>query len=462
MTRRRAPAAAALLALLLALPPLPAGAKGTRVTRGEARALAAQLLRDGRPAAAHQVAMALWTADRKDIEALLLLSQAALQMGQAGTARDAAAAAWTLARPGRQKFASAIAAAQALAAEKRFGRAQAWLRRAANHAPSDEMAAVVARDYAMMRQANPLSVSLGFNLTPSSNINNGSRHATTTFEGSDLVWSLLPEGRALSGVEVSAEAQLKYRLGAGQRGATHLELSAYAREVVLSHRAKQLLAEDPFGPAGAGDFAYAQVTLGVTHTHAAANGRDPWWIGASLTRSTYGRAPLSTTGSLRLGRQWTLQGGNQALLGLTVDRTHYDASGERATAGELTGRWSHPFANGDKLSLGVSLSGTQSTRATRENTGIGLSLGWNLGEVRPGIDLHLSYAVEYTRYPVAAAIRDARIDLRQTLRADVGFQDIALYGFEPVVSVEAGRNRSNVDLFDTGGLRLGLSLRSQF
>lgn len=462
MTRWRVPGPAALLALVLALSTLPAGAEGTRLTRDEARGFAAALLRDGQPAAAREVALALWKSDRSDIEALLLLSQASLQSGQPGTALDAATAAWKLSRSGQQKFASAIAAAQSLAAEERYTRAQVWLRRAANHAPPGPLAEVVARDYAMMRQANPMSVSLGFNVTPSSNVNNGSRHATTTFEGSDLVWSLLPEGRALSGVEISAEAELKYRLGAGERGATHLEVSAYVREVVLSASAKDLLAEDPLGPAGAGDFAYAQATLGLTHNHVAANGRDPWWIGVSVTRSAYGGDPLSTTGSLRMGRQWALPGGDQAMLGLTLDRTFYDASGERATSGELTGRWGHALANGDRLTFGLTLSATESTRATRENTGAGISLGWDLGEIRPGVDLNLTYALEYTRYPVAAAIRDARIDLRHTLRADVGLQDMAVYGFEPVLSVEAGRNISNVDLFDGGGLRLGLGLRSQF
>lgn len=42
------------------------------------------------------------------------------------------------------------------------------------------------------------------------------------------------------------------------------------------------------------------------------------------------------------------------------------------------------------------------------------------------------------------------------------FPELAFYGFEPVVNLEARRNRSNPDLFDRDYQSIGFDLRSSF
>lgn len=117
----------------------PACAQDARLTREEGRNFAVQLLRSNQPATAKAIAESLLSADPQDPIALTLLSQAERNLGNFAPARQAGQAAWAYATFDEERFAAATVTAQALASDGKFTRAQFWLRRAGNFAPSDAM-----------------------------------------------------------------------------------------------------------------------------------------------------------------------------------------------------------------------------------------------------------------------------------------------------------------------------------
>lgn len=448
----------ALLALAVWLvAAAPCAQADTRLSPDEARKLAGQLLQTGRVVEARDLAMGLLQADRKDVAALIIVSQAERVMGRPDVARNAGAAAWTFATTPAQHYAAAVVTAQALASSKDYTRSQLWLRRAAQHAPNEVAGQMVARDYGRLRQVNPLTLSFGAKISPSSNVNNGSANRTTTFEGIPFVFTLSPEARALSGVEASITAGLKYRLSASDRSATHLTFELYSRQIAFSAKSK---ADAP--DARPGDYAYVQASLGLVHSWQPASKNGAWTAGVTYGRSLYGGKSYTQSGQIYLTRAWDL--GDKARLSLTAgaESTEYLASDRHSDSLNFKAVWAKTLPKGSGISLSLGLGDTHASRVTGTFTETSLGAKYTLGEVLKGLDLTMIYQVEQQHYPVAGLISGARNDLRHALTAEFGLKKAALYGFEPVLSVEASRNLSNVDLYDSMAVKLGVNLRSSF
>ncbi|TAG15132.1 MAG: hypothetical protein EAZ40_13855, partial [Rhodobacterales bacterium] len=110
--------------------------------------------------------------------------------------------------------------------------AQWWLRRAFQHAKTEEERAALRLAYQRSEDANPLTLSFGFNVAPSSNINNGTNQADFWLGDIQLIFG--PGSRALSGTEVSGYIDMAYRLSGGPRHDTNLNLWLYGRSYRLS------------------------------------------------------------------------------------------------------------------------------------------------------------------------------------------------------------------------------------
>jgi len=429
----------------------------TRLSTEEARNLAGVLLQAGRLPEARDLALGLLRADRKDVAALIIVSQAERVMGRPDVARDAGAAAWAFATTPAQHYAAAIVTAQALATSKNYSRSQLWMRRAAQHAPSDAAGQLVARDYGRLRQINPLTLSFGTKISPSSNVNNGSANRTTTFEGLPFVFTLSPEARALSGVEASINAGLKYRLSASERSTTHLTFELYSRQIAFSAKSK---ADAP--DAKPGDYAFAQASLGLVHSWQPKSTKGGWTAGLTYGRSVYGGDPYSESGQLYLTRGWEL--GEKARFSLTAgaEATRYLSTNRHSNSLNLKAVWAKNLPDGKDISVTLGLGDTKASRTTGEFTEVSLGAKYNLGEILRGLDLTMSYQIELQHYPVAGLVAGARNDVRHALSAEVGLKRATFYGFEPVLSVEASRNVSNVDFYDSMAVKLGVNLRSSF
>lgn len=449
---------AALLALALwfaGAPPI-ANAE-TRLSPEEARALAGQLLQSGRLPEARDLAMGLLQADRRDVAALIIVAQAERVLGRPDVARDAGAAAWAFATTPAQHYAAAVVTAQALAASKDYTRSQFWLRRAAQHAPNEAAGQIVARDYGKLRQINPVTLSFGARISPSSNVNNGSANRTTTFEGIPFVFTLAPEARALSGVEASLSAGLRYRLSASARGATHVTLDLYNRQIAFSGAAK---AQAP--DAKPADYAYAQASLGLVRTWRPASGNGIWTTGLVYGRSLYGGRSYTQSGQIYLTRTWDLDKKTRLSLTAGAERTNYLDADRHSDSVSVKAVWARTLPAERALSLSLGLADTKASRVTGTFTELSLGAKVGMGELFDGVDLTMSYQLEHQHYPVAGLIAGSRKDLRQAISAEFGLKKATFYGFEPVLSVEATKNLSNVDFYDSMAVKLGVNLRSSF
>jgi hypothetical protein len=452
---RRLVACLALLFWILAT--IPVVQAETRLSPDEARKLAGHLLQTGRLLEARDLAMGLLRADRKDVAALIIVSQAERVMGKPDVARDAGAAAWAFATTPAQRYAAAVVTAQALASSKNYTSSQVWLRRAAQNAPNDVAGQLVARDYARLRLVNPYTLSFGAKISPSSNVNNGSANRTTTFEGIPFVFTLSPEARALSGVEVALNAGLKYRLTSNPQSATHLTFELYGRQVAFSAKSK---ADAP--DADPKDYAFSQATLGIVHMWKMPSSKVNWTTGVAYGRSHYGGAPYTGSGQIYLTGTWDLPGENRFAITAGAEKTTYLASDRQSESLSFKAVWTKNLTSGRALTLSLGFGDTKSSRVTGTFTELSMNAKYSLGEVIKGLDLTMSYNLEQQHYPVAGLISGARNDLRHVLGAEFGLKKAGFYGFEPVLSFEASKNISNVDLYDSVAVKVGFNLRSKF
>ena len=157
----------AALAVLLA----PAGpglrAEGRLLSPGEMRDLSAKALDAGHPETALELTSALLQRDADDVQALLIRSRAARDSGDFTLARDMAGRAWSLSGTDPEaRYAAALATAQALSSQGKRTRAQIWLRRAAQIAPTEQARQMAVRDFRYVRSRNCWATDLTFGIGP--------------------------------------------------------------------------------------------------------------------------------------------------------------------------------------------------------------------------------------------------------------------------------------------------------
>lgn len=205
-----------LIASILTAVFLTAQAQAQTLTADQMRGAAVSAIGEGQPELALQIATALLTRDAQDVTALILKARAARDLGQFDIAHPAAAQAWQQAATPQERYDSARVMAQVLASQNQRTRAQLWLRRAVQHAPDEQMRQAAVRDFRYVSARNRWNTQLNLSLAPNSNINNGSVRESTQiydFFSQDYVTARLGgAARALSGIEASLGATLRYRL----------------------------------------------------------------------------------------------------------------------------------------------------------------------------------------------------------------------------------------------------------
>ena len=447
-----------LLVLLLACPAF----GQERLSLEEARALATELIAHGQPAAARELALGLLQANAEDIDALLLLSRANRALGDTAQALDAGRKAWGLAKTDTERFVVASVMAQAHSSAEQFTRSQIWLRRAAQAAPSDQMEALAARDYAVLRNANPLTIKLSFSALPSNNINNGTSNNKLTFAYlpgalSAIEWEVPASNRPLSGLALTGQAELTYRLARTKASQTDLHLDVFAQGYVLSSETKRTAPN-----VTAKSLAYQQVSLGVSHAWLSEGASGPFSAELTVTQAVYGGDPYTRDIALSFARQWKLGDTQVFSAAISGNQTTYQSDGSRATGLAVRGAWQHTLSNADVFGLSLNKSKVISDRPDRGYDAIGAQISYDFGTIGPGLDLALSGSVENRVYIASNLDPAGRTDLRTSLQVNVGLPDLSLYGFAPVATLSANRTDSSVPFFDTEGVRLGVQVKSTF
>ncbi|MCB6178877.1 hypothetical protein LHP98_12145 [Rhodobacter sp. Har01] len=425
-----------------------------RLSIEEGRTLAVVLVRSGQPTAARVAAKALLTRDPDDVVALLVLARAARDLGFYDEAASAARRAFRLAPEGsRDRFGASLAMAQALASDGKRGRAQFWLRRAAQEAPDKGARAVALRDLNYVRARNPLSVKLQFNVFPSSNVNGGPTTNVLVVGGLEFV---NPDAVPLSGAGVTLGFDATLRLAGTEANQVFAGVSVESTSYQLSDRARALVPT-----ARAEDYATAQAVLLVGWA-----GRRDW--GRMSARLSFGRDwrggdPLAdwTRLSLSAERGFGDLGVGDLSLALT-DRDRKDLSIRSSEELSLGAGWTWTLGSGDRLRLGLDLGKVWSDAASVARHSTALNLSWRRAKPVLGMQVSAFGSLEVTDYERPLELLGTEHDVTAELGVTAVLSDYDVLGFAPEVGFVLSRTESNISALTTEAAELRLGIHSLY
>ena len=462
LTKGRGPAR--VLAVCALLGAAGAGLAQTTLSVAQMRAAAGESLRVGAPAQAEVLAGALLERDGGDLNALLIRARALRDLGRLKEARGMARRAWALSRTDADRYATALITAQVLSTQGKRTRAQFWLRRAVQHAPSPQLEAIARRDFRYLRARNPWHTQLSFTLAPNSNINNGSardrsylnyRLSEVLFE-EPVEFQLQGAARALSGFEYGAGVQTRYRFAQSATHAHDLSFAASYRTFTLSSRAK---ANAP-GVSGS-DFAFGQVSLGYGFEQRNLGQRGRFTFGADAGQSFYGGARYASYLRLSLAQGLLTGKRSQTRLSLDHEWQNGQATSDTTRFGGMLD-WSHRRDNGALVTLSLGAERTTSPNSDLEYNALRLRGGAALARPVLGADLRVDLGAEIRDYDVSRHAPGGRRDKRYFMDVTATFRGIDYYGFSPSVTLQASTTDSNIGLYDVNRVGLSLGVRSAF
>ncbi len=387
------------------------------------------------------------------------LMQAALVQSEQGQFKAAARLAGQAFRASDdrvQKLQAARLAAGARLQARQFTQSEWWLRRAANYAGSVEEANRVKQDFQSVRAQNPLSAQLSFSIGPSDNINGG---ATDRFFYLDQIKLELPASAlALSGVEVSGSADIKYVVAQGPRHRTSVGAYLYGRTFALSGASKSAV-PDALGS----DYALTQLDLSVSHLRFLFEGQGPSGVSFHTGQTWYGGSGLWRYNRLAVSQELkagdvstvTLRGfveGQRAIAAGQPDSTVYGAQAVYARR----------MGNLDVLRFALDSRFQDADIATYTHWAHRLTVQYDLAQPVLGTSLSLAATVGHKNYDEFSLSLDGRRDWSVSVGATAVFNQISYYGFSPSLTVSASRTESNVSRFSTEGVRASFGFTSTF
>lgn len=451
--------AAGLAALLILSDQVVAQARV--LTASELRAEANAALNAGLPDVAAAYATSLLTRDAQDFDALLILSRAARTIGQDATALDASARAWDGADTPEQRFAAAMVRAQALSSAGRRTQAQLWLRQASEIAPSDRLRDVAVRDYRYVRARNPWSTQLSFSVSPNSNINNGSRSDTGTYEipvFGKIDAELSGAAVALSGIEIALGINTRYRLALSETGQTDLLFG-------LSHKTYSLSddARDKAPDVQGSDFAFTSAQLSLMRRGFTGSKDRPFQLSGSAGRTWYAGEPYMQFLSLAATQSWVLS--PKTNLSLSLGRGWQDSLSTRTSDADnwdLGGAITRQLTNGNRLNLNLRLRDNESISANLDYRSVQLDTRLTLAQPIFGAQIEMGLTLgqkNHDRSPVAG---QSRKDVETSARLIAVLPQYDYYGFVPTVTLNARQVQSDFGQYDTDEFGLQLGIRSAF
>ncbi|MCK0151884.1 hypothetical protein MWU54_17705 [Marivita sp. S6314] len=421
------------------------------------RELAGQAVSQGQPRLAYDLAHALIGRDAVDLNAHLIKSRAARDLGRNEDALTHARAAWALADAPEAKYAAALANAQALSSAGRRTAAQLWLRRAVQLAPNDRLKARAAQDFRYVRRQNPWSTSLSFSIAPSSNINNGSRNETSELFDLPFEFQLEGQARALSGVEISAQIDTRYRLVETQRKRTDLRFGARHRTYVLSDDAKEIAPD-----ADGADFATTSAYVGLNESYRLPNIKARWGWNMRLGASWYAGEDLLQYA--RIGTTYQHVVGDRGLASLSLSREIQNGQNGRDDSAIWSGRvgYGHSFENGNRLSLSAFYSASQSDADYLDYTERKIAMQYSLAKPVGPMLLQFGVTLGDKTHEKSGFSSDGRKERSVEASVTAALPDLDYYGFMPTITLRAERTEANIDIYETENFGIQMGIRSAF
>lgn len=431
--------------------------EGLVLTPDAMRQLARAYLVDGQPGQTIGLTEALLARDADDVTALLLRAEAEVVTENFPAAVGFAGRAFNSATTNGERFAAARLVALSQAKQGHYTRAQFWLRRAGQVAPTPEARQAVAEDYAIVRRRNPLAISLSFGIAPSSNVNGGSLSEVLILPGLPFEFVLDGEARALSGIQISGGVNLTYRLHVDENSATFVDARFYGRTYALSAQAKEM-APDAKGS----DYADYSIYGTLTHRWLTEGASGPWTAALSGGQTWYGQEPYLRFIQASIGREFRATDFDRLNLGLFAEYQNRIEEGDAFPNIGARGRWVHELDQGDDVGLFVSVRDSLTDIADVGFQGLTVSASYDFDKPVGNFDIGLSADLDYQSFPVSAYTYGAREDITTGVSVILGLNNIQYYGFEPLITLTASQTQSNADLFDSADLSVDFGIRSSF
>lgn len=453
--------------------------QSVQLTAAQMRLAAESSLHKNQPANALVFTDALLKRDPNDVTALLIRSHALRTLLQYAPAQEAARAAWRNAETENQKFSAAMLMAQSLSSDGKRTRAQLWLRRAAQLAPTPQHAARAARDFKYVQRRNPWQTHLSFTLAPNSNINNGSARETSALlyrilnpldvEGVGEI-ALGAESKALSGIEAGFDVRTRYRFHQTERSAHDLRLGLSYRSYQLSKSAKDALDEADAARVASGeqsrditgsDFAYGNVQLGYTYKRLRADKRGEFSFNTDLGQSFYGGVRYNSFVRASIGQTYATSATTQLSFGLSADMRNAQRGEDQDTL-RLNAGVSRKLSGGDGLYLGATAAVARADAERFEYNEIGLRSSYVLGREVMGTSLQFGINTSFRDYDVSPHDASGRREFKVGAEVTATFTQIDYFGFNPSISLSASKTNSNIGLYDVNRVGLNIGIASAF
>ncbi|MAM00341.1 MAG: hypothetical protein CL583_18025 [Alteromonadaceae bacterium] len=428
------------------------------------RAAAGESLKVGKPEQAEAIASALLARDAQDLNALLLHSRALRDLGRLKEARQEARKAWDLSKSDSDKYASALITAQVLSSEGKRTRAQFWLRRAGEHAPTSLLEARAKRDFNYVKQRNPWHTQLSFVLAPNSNVNNGSASDRSYLNydlskvifGAPVEYELTGSSRALSGLEYGASISSRYRFAQTATTAHDLNVGASYRSFVLSNSASRTAPD-----ASGSDFAFGTASLGYGYRRINFDRKGEFFVDVEAAQSWYGGNRYASYKRVSVAQSVNVSRDRRFRFAAELERQHGQTASDVETAA-LSASVTQRLASGNVTFFALKGTATQSPNSDTEYNGLELRGGLLLARPVMGSELRFGLGVAVRDFDVSRHVAGRRRDLKAFADMTAVFKDIDYYGFNPSATFTASSNSSDVDLFDVNRVGLSLGFQSSF
>ncbi len=420
------------------------------------RAQAGAALSAGDAATSARLAAGVVALRTNDAQAFYLLSLAQMQLGQHKSAAQSAGQAFKYATTAENKVEAARVAAAAKFQLRRYTQAEWWIRRGLNHTESADQVAQLQQEFRAIRAQNPLTVRAGFSVAPSNNINGGTEDATFALGNFQFVFN--PTSRSLSGVEYSADLDVRYRLAQSPNAMTEVGVYAYGRTYSLSSSSK---AAAP-GVSGA-DFALGLVEVSLSHQRLLFPKLGPSGITLHQGQVWSGGDPVWRYQKLSLSQGIAINSNASAAVFASVEeQTGLRPSQPDARVTFAQGSYANRLGNGDVVRLAVNRRFHNSERATNTFTDHRVTVGYELARPVFGTELSFSATVGRKKYDEFSISLDGRRDRYVSLGATAVLNQVSYYGFSPSWTVSATRTKSNVSRFSTREVTGRVGIQSNF
>lgn len=431
----------------------------------ELQAQAEEALVTENPTQTVSLAETILSQDPDNFAALFVLGLAQADLGDPAQAAATATKAYEVATDETSRLQAARLVASTRFRMEQYIRAEFWLRRAVNHAQTEEDQLAVAREYLTTVNANPLSLQFTASVAPSDNINNGSEDGILSFETIGLTFELPENRRALSGIAYAASARATYSPAQSGSGRTALTAYLSGETYTLSSEAKDLLASSPNADVRnveGRDFATLLTEIGITRNQDNFSPLGP--VRASANFGTYSEGGTRLINYKDLIFQQVIPIDAENAFSLRASVRQQDALIEGlvdSTAYDLIGSYRHVLKSRDQLQLSL---GWRKSDAGFENTYFEYRTGFGYAIAEPILSTKWStlFEVGYRTYDEFTTTLDGRRDRFATVQANAIFEEISYFGFSPSVSVSATRTESSAEEFTSSAVQVLFGIESNF